>query len=106
MYIEVPSDAQILDALREHIHHESLYEAMEHALYSETDAYPNVEACLDRLATLFLARNVPIDDMLVQDFILIGANMAQWFQEHFITPMLEVEKAVVEQILEDEAEGI
>lgn len=104
MYAEIPTDAQILSALRERINREPLFKAIERSLYSGSDAYPDAYACVDNIAVTFFARGKPIEDMTDADFALIGGHMAQWFQRHFIEPMLMLEKDTVARRLEDEAE--
>ena len=59
---------------------------------------------LGNIAVTFFARGKSIEDMTDADFALIGAHMAQWFQRHFIEPMLMLEKDTVARRLEDEAE--
>lgn len=106
MYIDMPSDAQILNALRARINCEPLFKAMDRALYSGADAYPDGDAALDNIAVTFLARGKSIENMTDADFALIGGHMAQWFQRHFIEPMLEIEKDAVARRLEEEREMV
>ncbi|WP_455387401.1 hypothetical protein [Petrachloros mirabilis] len=102
LYTEIPTDAQILSSLREHINREPLFKAMERSLYSDSDAYPDAYACVDNVATTFFARGKTIEAMTDADFALIGGHMAQWFQRHFIEPMLTLEKDTVAHRIEDE----
>lgn len=106
LYTEIPTDAQILSALRERINREPLFKAMERSLYSGSDAYPDSDSCIDNIAVTFLARGKSIEDMTDADFALIGGHMAQWFQRNFIEPMLTLEKDTVARRLEDEAEAV